>query len=149
QTTRLSVIAKAALRDRRSKEQLEEISKKADAGQLSLADLDQIGEDIDLAGSEIIRLIFGTTSADRVAESFILDSAHDAQLSERNALPDLRQLLSHEYCCTLDNARSPQETRSQLISHILRTDLIATLETVPSSLASLHIAPDERTRNAC
>jgi hypothetical protein len=149
QNTRLSVIAKAALRDRRSKEQLEEISKKADAGQLSLADLDQIGEDIDLAGSEIIRLIFGTTGADRVAESFILDSAHDAQISERNALPDLRQLLSHEYGCTLDNARSPQETRSQLISHILRTDLIATLETVPTSLASLHIAPDERTRNAC
>ncbi len=149
QNTRLSVIAKAALRDRRSKEQLEEISKKADAGQLSLADLDQIGEDIDLAGSEIIRLIFGTTSADRVAESFITDSTHDAQISERNALPDLHQLLSHEYGCTLDNARSPQETRSQLISHILRTDLIATLETVPTSLTSLYIAPDERSRNAC
>ena len=149
QNTRLSVIAKAALRDRRSKEQLEEISKKADAGQLSLADLDQIGEDIDLAGSEIIRLIFGATSADRVAESFIADSTHDAQISERNALPDLRRLLSHEYGCALDNARSPQEARSQLISHILRTDLIATLETVPSSLTSLHIAPDERTRNAC
>jgi len=63
--TRLSVIAKAALRGKMGDQELTLIEKQIEAGKLSLADLNRMAEGGQGGSRGLLSLIFGTSSPHR------------------------------------------------------------------------------------
>ena len=80
--TRLSLVARNALRPLRGDANAAEIEKHVEAGKLSLADLDAIGEKKD---SGVLSLIFGTGNAQEAALSFVASSRFDAEIEKKSA----------------------------------------------------------------
>src|SRR4051812_45029416 len=66
--TRLSLVARNALRQIRGEANAAEIEKQVEAGKLSLADLDKIGDKKD---SGVLYLIFGTGNLQETALGFV------------------------------------------------------------------------------
>ena len=114
--TRLSLLARNALRPLRGDANAAEIEKQVEAGRLSLADLDAIGEKKD---SGVLSLIFGTSNSQEAALSFVAGSRFDSEIDKKSATGELSDLL----CTTVevdvpDNIPLP-EMRDRLARHVL------------------------------
>ena len=136
--TRLSLVARNALRPLRGDANAAEIEKQVEAGKLSLADLDAIGEKKD---SGVLSLIFGTSNAQEAALSFVASSRFDAEIEKKSATGELSDLLRSTVEIDLpDNIPLP-EIRDRLARHVLLTDLVVGLgDSLPVSLSSLKVA---------
>src|SRR4051794_16739745 len=88
--TRLSLVARNALRSLRGEAEAAEIEKQFEAGKLSLADLDAIGERKD---SGVLSLIFGSGNPQEVALAFLASDRQDAEVQKRAAADDIIGLL--------------------------------------------------------
>src|SRR5205814_10614956 len=73
--TRLSLVARNALRPLRGDAGAAEIEKQVEAGKFNLADLDKIGK----KDSGVLSLIFGTGNPQEVALGFVAGSRFDAE----------------------------------------------------------------------
>src|ERR1051326_261470 len=75
--TRLSVVARNALKPILGEDQVAEIERQVEAGKLSLADLDSLADQgIDIS-SGVLKLIFGSANPQDVALAFLHSSQHD------------------------------------------------------------------------
>ena len=144
--TRLSVIARRALRERLGDERAEELARQVEAGQLGLADLDQL--DDQEGGSPVLAAIFGTSSAPEVALRFLSSARYDEQIVERRAQDDLARILSPVFGTNLPTHVGCDELRTRLARHVLTTEFLAGLHGVPPELASISL-PNEAARAAC
>jgi hypothetical protein len=84
--TRLSVMAKATLKDALGAEQAQRIGKQVNEGQLTLADLDRVAERT--SGGEahgVIAVIFGSGSPEEVALALLAGNAQDAEIAAKRA----------------------------------------------------------------
>src|SRR5271157_703622 len=88
--TRLSLLARNALRPIRGDANAAEIEKQVEAGRLSLAELDAIGEKKD---SGVLSLIFGTGNPQEAALSFVAGCRFDAEIEKKSARGELSDLL--------------------------------------------------------
>ena len=145
--TRLSLLARNALRPLRGDANAAEIEKQVEAGRLSLADLDAIGEKKD---SGVLSLIFGTSNAQEAALGFIASNRFDAEIEKKSATGELSDLLRSTVEIDLpDNIPLP-EIRDRLARHVLLTDLVVGLgDSLPVSLSSLKVAASPGSRDAC
>ena len=80
--TRLSLIARNAMRPLRGDANAAEIEKQVEAGKLTLADLDVIGEKTD---SGVLSLIFGNGNAQEVALGFLASRRFDSEVEKKSA----------------------------------------------------------------
>jgi hypothetical protein len=136
--TRLSLIARAALADQVSPEVLDSIVRRAEAGQLSLAEIDRIAEHAGGPAAGTLALIFGTTNASEIALQFLSSDRHDALLAAKSAIPELLALLAAYYEYTPKSSPSPAELRHAFGRYLLGTELaVACGEAVPRSLSEL------------
>lgn len=147
--TRLSVIARGALRGKLNEVQLAEISKQCDSRVLTLADLDQLSADIPAPGSEVLRLIFGTPAIDQIALTFLVADHHDRDILARDAQEDLFKIFAATYGCAIADASSLPEARRNFARHLLVTDMLATLGDPPAQFAGLRGATDARQQTHC
>ncbi|HEU4782647.1 MAG TPA: PglZ domain-containing protein [Ktedonobacterales bacterium] len=149
--TRLSVLAKAALKDVLGLEQAQRIEKQVNDGQLSLADLDRLAERA--GGKEahgVISVIFGTGSPEEVALNLLSGDAKDAEIAARQALTDIAGLLAATYRVALPPGETLNELRARLARHVLCTELLATLQPpLPSQLESVSAATEPAARDTC
>lgn len=149
--TKLAVVTRSALKETLSAEQLNTLEKQIEAGQLtSLAEVEiaveRIRRQVDPG---VIVLIFGTSSAEEVALTFLGDSGRDEQVTAKGALRDLAALAGQTFGCDLA-AAAPSQLRADLARHVLCTDLIATLHSpIPPQLATIRIATETAPRDAC
>src|SRR5271157_4073242 len=145
--TRLSLVARNALRPLRGDANAAEIEKQVEADRLNLADLDALGEKKD---SGVLSLIFGTSNAQEAALSFVASSRFDAEIEKKSATGELSDLLRSTVEADLpDNIPLP-EMRDRLARHILLTDLVVGLgDKLPTSLSSLKVATSPGPRSAC
>jgi len=149
--TRLSVLARRALRDRLGQEALSRVVKQVDANVLSLEELDQLGER-GSAATGTLALIFGTDAPPDLALRFLGSDAYDATLTEKRAVPDLWQLLVAGYDLPhyLTIPSDPAAARALLVRHVLTTDLLSTLAgAIPTALTGLPAARQPVAREAC
>ena len=145
--TRLSLVARNALRPLRGEANAAEIEKQVEAGKLNLADLDAIGEKKD---SGVLSLIFGTGNPQEVALGFVAGSRFDAEIEKKSARGELTDLLQSTVEIDLPNNIPLPEMRDRLARHILLTDLVVGLgDSLPASLASLKVATSPGARDAC
>ena len=145
--TRLSVVAKGALRELRAPKELTEIEKQVEEGKLSLEELDHLAAQ---EGFGVLALLFEKTDPASVALAWLGSAQYDAELAAKQAEAELARLLSDAFKLALPPGETLEEWRVRLARHLLCTDLLASLRgPVPPQLASLSVAPDERSRAAC
>jgi hypothetical protein len=145
--TRLSLVARNALRPVRGEANAAEIEKQVEAGKLSLADLDKIGEKKD---SGVLSLIFGTGNALEATLGFVAGNRFDTEIEKKSARGDLTDLLQSTVEIDIPDILPLSELRNRLARHILLTDLVAGLgEKSPASLSSLKVATSPGARAAC
>jgi hypothetical protein len=139
--TRLSVVARNALKPILGEDQVAEIERQAEAGVLSLADLNSLagkGKDI---STGVLTLIFGSANPQEVALAFLHGARYDEEIGKKSAEKELHHLLQVGFDIELPVSATLVHWRERLARHVLLTDLVAALgEHVPSSLASAHVA---------
>ncbi|MFO7640550.1 MAG: PglZ domain-containing protein [Candidatus Competibacteraceae bacterium] len=148
--TRLSVVARNALRPILAEDQVLEIERQVEAGQLSLADLNALADQgIDIS-TGVVKLIFGTANPQDVALAFLHGDSHDAEVGKKAAQKELRHLLQVAFDIELAPTEALANWRMKLGRHVLLTDLFAALkEQAPSSLSSVSVAHGTGGIDAC
>lgn len=148
--TRLSVVARNALKPILGEDQVGEIERQVEAGKLSLADLNSLAEQgIDIS-TGVVKLIFGTANPQEVALAFLHDDEHDNEVEKKEAGKELRHLLQVSYDIELPATEALSNWRVKLGRHVLLTDLFAALKKdTPSSLASVSATQSTGGVDAC
>ncbi|MDY6876099.1 MAG: PglZ domain-containing protein [Chloroflexota bacterium] len=141
QNTALAAVARHALGVVFPPAALEEIVAQVEAGQLSLAELDQLAEKGAEAQTGAVAVIFGTGNVSEVALRFLSDPALDSEIEARQALASLAGLLSGALGVALPADQGATPLRAQLARQVLVTDLIEPLgDSVPQSLRTFAVA---------
>ena len=147
--TRLSVVARNALKPILGEDQVLEIERQVEAGKLSLADLNSLAEQgIDIS-TGVVKLIFGSANPQEVALAFLHDAEYDDEIEKKEAGKELQHLLQLSFDIELP-AEALSNWRVKLGRHVLLTDLFAALkEYTPTSLSSVSVAKSMGTIDAC
>ena len=147
--TALAAVARRALASVFPPAALEEIVGQVEAGQLSLAELDQLGEKGVEAQTGAVALIFGSGNVSEVAIRFLADPAVDGEIEAKGALGSVAKLLSDALGVSLPVGQGPLGLRVQLARQVLVTDLIQALgKSVPQALRTFPIAEQAVARQA-
>lgn len=148
--TRLANIALNALRSRLGQVRSEEIERQVEAGQLNLAELDKLAEQEVVVTSGVLTVIFNTLNPGEIALNFLVSNSYDAQLTSRNAQPELVDLLRQVFEVDLPPGETLNAIRARLARHVLLTEFIGGLSGIlPDSLASVKLAGQPATAKAC
>jgi hypothetical protein len=148
--TRLSVLARNALKPILGEDQVGEIERQVESGKLSLADLNSLAEQgIDIS-TGVLKLIFDSANPQEVALAFLHSDRHDEEVGKKDAQKELRHLLQISFDIELPATAALSDWRSQLSRHVLLTDLLAVLKKqVPASLSSVPVANSNGGIDAC
>ena len=171
--TRLSVVARNALKPILGEDQVAEIERQVEAGKLSLADLNALADQGKDLSTGVLTLIFGTANPQDVALAFLHDDRHDEDISKKAAHHQLAALLGNAFeiqpqINTDQHGSNPSNEqlsdssvficvhlwlktfRERLSRHILLTDLFATLQQqAPPALSSVPVAHSTGGIEAC
>ena len=137
--TRLSVVAKKALNGVVSESKLSDLDEQIRKGQLTLADLEQLGEE---GGGgalpTVLAVLYGTAIAEDVALSFLAGSDRDSELEAKNAKAELAGMIETQFGVKLDGKNTLAEMRSVMTRQVLCAELLEALgEDTPPSLKML------------
>ena len=148
--TRLSVVARNALKPILGEDQVAEIERQVEAGKLSLADLNALAEQgIDIS-TGVVKLIFGTANPQEVALAFLHSDQHDEGVGKKEAQKELRGLLQVSFDIELSPTEALSNWRVKLGRQVLLTDLFAALkQQAPSLLSSVPVAHSTGGIDAC
>jgi hypothetical protein len=147
--TRLSVVARNALRPILGAGQVDEIERQAENGKLTLADLNILA-DKGKEDSGVLTLIFGTANPQEVALGFLPDDHHDSDIDKKAVQKELRQLFQVSFDLALPPSTALTDLRERLGRHVLLTDLITGLgRQVPAALSSIPVATSPGGVDAC
>ncbi|MAX38819.1 MAG: hypothetical protein CME33_19860 [Gimesia sp.] len=148
--TRLSVLARNALKPILGEDQVGEIERQVESGKLSLADLNSLAEQgIDIS-TGVLKLIFDSANPQEVALAFLHSDQHDEEVGKKDAQKELRHLLQISFDIELPAADALSNWRLQLSRHVLLTDLLTVLnKQVPVSLSSVPVANSNGGIDAC
>ncbi len=148
--TRLSVVARNALKAILGDESASGIEKQVEAGKLTLADLNSLatkGKDI---AKGVVSLVFGTGNPPDVALAFLASDKHDAEIVKKSAPAELLRLLGDAFGVSFPDAEPLAAARDRLARHVLATDLLTSLSgPAPGTLGSLPHAELPTERDAC
>jgi len=148
--TRLAVVARNALRGVLGEEAAAEVEKQAEAGRLTLADLDALAARGGEVSKGVLTLIFGKGNPQEIALAFLAGDKHDEEIIKKEAGGELRALLAREVDFQATEDAALDDTRQRLARHVLMTDLVVGLgQAVPSRLASAAVASTPAGREAC
>lgn len=147
--TALAAVARQALSTVFPPAAVEEVVGQVEAGQLSLAELDQLAEKGAEAQTGAVAVIFGSGNISEVAIRFLADTALDAEIEAKQALGNLSKLLSDALSVSFPTDQGLAALRAQLARQILVTDLIEALgDQVPQALRTFSIAEQPVARRA-
>ncbi|MBA2883176.1 hypothetical protein HNR65_003537 [Desulfosalsimonas propionicica] len=106
-------------------DQVEKICQQINEGILSIAELDNIAEEVENVGSSVIKLIFNATAPETVILCFAASDQYDAAITAKNALPEiksfLKKILGFEFTAEAD----PNSLRQSLNKHLLLTEILS------------------------
>jgi hypothetical protein len=148
--TRLSVVARNALKPILGEDQVAEIERQVEAGKLSLADLNSLADKGKDISTGVLILIFGSANPQEVGLAFLHDDLHDEAIEKKEAGKELRHLLQMSFDIELPTAETLSNWRVKLGRYVLLTDLFVALKNqVPSSLSSVSVAHSKGGVDAC
>lgn len=148
--TRLSVVARNALKPILGEDQVGEIERQVEAGKLSLDDLNSLADKGKDISTGVLTLIFGSANPQEVGLAFLHDDQSDGEVEKKEAEKELRHLLQVSFDIELPAAEALSNWRVKLGRHVLVTDLFAALKKqAPSSLSSVSVAHSTGGVDAC
>ncbi|MDV2994019.1 MAG: hypothetical protein N4J56_003673 [Chroococcidiopsis sp. SAG 2025] len=148
--TKLSIIARNALKQKLGEATTATIEKQVDAGKLTLNDLNAIAQKGEGITQGVILTIFGTGNPQEVALAFLGSDRFDKEIVSKGATQELALLLQSAFEIELPSDESPNACRTRLARHILATDLISSISgEIPTQLSSIKIPSKPATREAC
>jgi hypothetical protein len=148
--TRLSVVARNALKSLLGEDQVAEIERQVEAGKLSLADLNSLADKGKDISTGVLTLIFGSANPQEVALAYLHSDRRDEELKKKDAEKDLRHLIQVSFDIELPAGEALANWRSRLGRHVMLTDLFAALKSqVPPSLSSVAVANSTGGIDAC
>ena len=148
--TRLSVVARNALRPILGEDQVAEIEKQVDSGKLSLADLDSLADKGKDISTSLLMFIFGSANPQEVGLAFLHSDQYDKDITRKKAHEQLRFLLQVSFDIELSDNDALSDWRARLGRHVLLTDLCSVLkQQMPSSLSSVSVANSVGGIDAC
>ena len=104
--TRLSVVARNALKPVLGEDQVAEIERQVEAGKLSLADLDSLADKGKGISTGVLTLIFGSANPQEVALAFLHADRYDEEIGKKEAQKELRHLLQVSFDIELPAAEA-------------------------------------------
>lgn len=148
--TRLSVLARAALKEVITGDALENIVKSTEAGKYTLHDLDDYGAQGVGVGRETLTLIFAGKPDEETALLFLTSDRYDQALKDKDAVPQLQSLLVENYGLPSESTSDPAALRTSFVRYLLRTDLLLNIVgESPAQLAAAAVPVESRQRDAC
>jgi hypothetical protein len=137
--TRLSVVARKALKGRIAESRLADLDRQIEHGRLTLAELeDWASGDGAAALPTALAVHFGTAHVEEAALEFLAHPERDTELIKRNALHDLAKALAAHYGLSAESGTSPEDLRKRLARQLLTCDLLKTLgDQAPDALKPL------------
>jgi hypothetical protein len=148
--SRLSLLARNALKSILGDDNAADVEKQAEAGKLSLADLDALAMKGQEFGKGVVSIVFGTGNPQEVALGFLGSDRFDAEIQKKSATDELLVLLRSTFEVDLTPGAPLTAIRDSLARHILTTDLVSCLgSAVPPSLPSAKSAASPSARDAC
>lgn len=148
--TRLAIVARNALRGVLGDENAVEVEKQAEAGKLTLADLNALADKGGEISKGVLALIFGTGNPQEVALSFLDSNRFDESITQKDAKGELEELLRRDFGLNSPDGTGFNDLRQRLARHILLTDLVSGLgNVIPPKLGSVSLASTSPSRNAC
>jgi len=148
--TRLSVIARNALKPILGEDQVIEIERQVVAGKLTLTDLNSLAEKGKDISTGVLALIFGSANPQEVALAFLNSDKYDEEIDKKEAEKELCRLLEVSFDIELPASASLSNWRARLEEHVLLTDLVSIFKkNVPASLDSFSVARKSGAIDAC
>jgi hypothetical protein len=148
--TRLSVIARHALKSVLGESAVASIEKDVEARKLTLADLDHLGNQGESLTKGVVSLIFGTGESSKVALEFLGDEKRDSEIVRREAGAELAVIFNAAFGIELPNTAAPQEMRARLARHILVIELLNNLRgPIPPQLSTIETIARPALVQAC
>ncbi|MBD1944338.1 PglZ domain-containing protein [Coleofasciculus sp. FACHB-712] len=148
--TKLSVIARNALKPILGDETTAAIEKQVEAGKLTLTDLNAIAEKGEGITQGVVLTIFGTGNPQEVALAFLESDRFDTDIINKGANQELAVLLQSAFEVELPSDEPPSDYRIRLARRILTTDLISNLKgEIPTQLSGVKTPSKPATRDAC
>jgi hypothetical protein len=125
--TRLSLVARNALKPSFGEETAASIEKQVEDGKINLAGLDELARHGDGIIKGVVTLIFGTSNVQDIALSFLSGERYDKEIAAREAGAELAMLLNSELDADLSGMSSPADGRMQFARHVLVTEFLTAL----------------------
>jgi len=148
--TRLAVVARNALMGVLGDETAAHVEKQAEAGKLSLADLNALADKGGEISKGVLALIFGTDNPQEVALSFLDSDRLDESITTKDAKGELAELLRRDFGFDTPDDENLAELHQRFARHVLMTDFISGLgDAVPSKLSSVPVATTPGTADTC
>lgn len=148
--TRLSVIARHALKPVIGENAAVMIEKQVEAGKLSLAELDKLAEKGEGFAGGVVSAIFGTGDPPEVALAFLSSEQRDQAIVNKRAIDEVALLLGSAFEVELPPEKSPEAYRACLSRYILATAFIMEIKgAIPEPLATVKVAKQGPSRQAC
>jgi len=148
--TRLSLVARNALKSIVGEDSATAIEKSVELGKLSLAELDGLAEAGQGISKGVVAVIFGSVEPQQVALEFLAGDRYDSDIVSKNAAGEWALLLNTAYESDLVAEQTPEEMRNAFARHILVTEFKATLRGQPlDTLARVSSATKHPTISAC
>lgn len=146
--TKLSIVARNALRPIVGEETAAAIEKQVEAGKLTLAELDALAARGEGIATGVTTIIFGTANPPEVALMFLSGDRFDEEIVKKKAAGELATLLGAEFGIELPAGAPLADLRDRLARHILGTELVVSIAgEPPSQLSSLKSAPGPVTQS--
>lgn len=146
--TRLPVLARAALKDVLPPTRVDALARDAEAGTLTLADLDRLAE----AGGSLefprLDLLYGARPREQILLAFLSDPTRDDDVTANGALEDLIRLVAETFGPqAVGQATTPADLRRALARFVLLSELAGDLgQRLPASLAGVPVASGDAAR---
>jgi hypothetical protein len=148
--TRLSVLARNALKPLIGEQAAGAIEKQVESNKLSLADLDRLAEDGLGASTGVVSVIFDSANPMHVALTFLSGTIQDSEVTKKEAGAELGRLFQNTFGGEFPDGESLAAMRNRLARHVLATDFVGRIQgKLPDRLSSLKIAATEATREVC
>jgi len=148
--TRLSIVARNALKPVLGEETAHDVEKQVEAGKLTLKDLNALAQKGGEISSGVVSLIFGTGNPQEVALAFLGSERFDKDIGKKSAQGELYRLLGVAFDIEFPATATLSESRERLAKHVLVTELVRGLgDSVPSSLGSVEIASTPSGVDSC
>ena len=148
--TRLTVVARNALKGIMADEGVAQIEVQVEAGKINLAELDDIANRGGEITKGVLALVFDTGKPQEIALNFLDSKSFDENILKKEAIGELLSLLKQEFGYDVHEDTELDDIRISFSRYVQLTDFISGLgDYLPEQLESVSIAPTPITVKAC